>query len=51
MFTIKLKEKYKSLYPFVSEELGSMTVVTGANGSGKTQLLKLLSERERMIEY
>ncbi|MBD8387912.1 ATP-dependent endonuclease [Dysgonomonas sp. BGC7] len=39
---IKLKNQYKSLYPFESENLSDFSVITGKNGSGKSQLLELL---------
>lgn len=41
---IEIKQKYKSLNPFISEELNGLTVITGKNGSGKTQLLELISK-------
>ncbi|WP_165814887.1 ATP-dependent nuclease [Chryseobacterium sp. HMWF035] len=40
---IILKEKYKSLQPFESDELNSFTVIIGKNGSGKSQLLNLFN--------
>lgn len=43
---IKLKGQYKSLKDFESEELPDFTVITGKNGSGKTQLLDAIKERE-----
>ncbi|MFD2519665.1 ATP-dependent nuclease [Emticicia soli] len=39
---IEIKQKYKSLNPFISEELNGLTVITGKNGSGKSQLLELI---------
>jgi len=42
---IILKEKYKSLQPFESDELNSFTVIIGKNGSGKSQLLNLLNPK------
>lgn len=39
---IEIKQKYKSLNPFISEELNELTVITGKNGSGKSQLLDLI---------
>ncbi|SHJ07336.1 ATP-binding protein [Flavobacterium terrae] len=39
---ITLLDKYKSLHPFESDELDSLTVITGKNGSGKSQLLNLI---------
>ncbi len=41
---IKLIDKYKSLKNFESEELPDFTVITGKNGSGKTQLLELIKD-------
>jgi ABC-type multidrug transport system ATPase subunit len=40
---ITLLDKYKSLNPFISDELNPLTVITGKNGSGKSQLLALIS--------
>lgn len=45
---IKLNEQYKSLQPFESEELESLTIITGKNGSGKTQLLSLISQEREL---
>lgn len=42
---ITLFEKFKSLYPFESDELDSLTVITGKNGSGKSQLLNLITNK------
>ncbi|MFN0256968.1 AAA family ATPase [Pedobacter ureilyticus] len=39
---ITLLDKYKSLHPFESDELDPLTVITGKNGSGKSQLLNLI---------
>jgi AAA15 family ATPase/GTPase len=39
---IGLSSNYKSLGPFESEELNDFTVITGVNGSGKSQLLEQL---------
>ena len=36
--------EYKSLRTFESEELENFTVITGKNGSGKSQLLRILDE-------
>ncbi|WP_412476118.1 ATP-dependent nuclease [Flavobacterium sp. TBRC 19031] len=44
---IILKNQYKSLYPFESEELNNFTVITGKNGSGKSQLLSLIDLKNR----
>lgn len=40
---IQLSSKYKSLYKFESDELSNFTIITGKNGSGKTQLIDLIS--------
>jgi energy-coupling factor transporter ATP-binding protein EcfA2 len=37
---ISLLAPYKSLRPFESDELNDFTIITGKNGSGKSQLLK-----------
>lgn len=42
---IILKDQYKSLHAFESDSLGSLSVITGKNGSGKTQLLELISKK------
>ncbi|MDG5768273.1 ATP-binding protein [Balneolales bacterium ANBcel1] len=42
---ITLRDQYKSLHPFVSEELTDLVVITGKNGSGKTQLLDLIGKK------
>lgn len=39
---ITLHDQYKSLYPFVSDDLDPLTVITGKNGSGKSQLINLI---------
>jgi ABC-type transport system involved in cytochrome c biogenesis ATPase subunit len=39
---IILRDSYKSLKPFESEELTDFVIITGKNGSGKTQLLNLI---------
>lgn len=41
---IKVTGEYKSLRDFESEKLPDFTVITGKNGSGKTQLLELLKD-------
>jgi AAA15 family ATPase/GTPase len=41
---LKLNFDYKSLIPFESDELSDFTIITGENGSGKSQLLNLLRE-------
>lgn len=43
--TIELLDEYKSLYPFRSEELNVLTIITGKNGSGKSQLLELIGKK------
>ncbi len=42
---ITLLKPFKSLQPFTSEELNDFTIITGKNGSGKSQLLELLDEK------
>jgi ATPase subunit of ABC transporter with duplicated ATPase domains len=42
---ITLLDRYKSLQPFTSDELNSLTVITGKNGSGKSQLLNLIASK------
>jgi AAA15 family ATPase/GTPase len=39
---IKFEGVYRSLRTFTSEELGGFAVITGKNGSGKSQLVELL---------
>ena len=39
---IILGDEHKSLKPFQSEELSNLTIITGKNGSGKSQLLDLI---------
>lgn len=41
---ISLKGSFKSLSDFESEELPDFTVITGKNGSGKSQLLDLITQ-------
>ena len=43
---IKLLDKYKSLHPFESEELTAFCVITGYNGSGKSQFLDLIHKTQ-----
>ncbi len=40
---IEILQPYKSLQPFISEELPDFTVIIGKNGSGKSQLLDKLN--------
>lgn len=40
-----LENAYKSLEPFESDELSDFAIITGKNGSGKSQLLNLISLR------
>lgn len=44
---IQLSEKYLSLQPFESEELPDFTVITGLNGSGKSQLLEAIYPKDQ----
>lgn len=46
---IVLKEKYKSLHPFTSEDLPNFTIITGKNGSGKSQLIELITTEDHKI--
>jgi predicted ATPase len=41
---IKLNQAYKSLQPFISEELPNFTIVIGKNGSGKSQLVEKFAQ-------
>ncbi|WP_445722364.1 AAA family ATPase [Flavobacterium sp.] len=43
---LKLKGTYISLSDFVSEELNDFTVITGKNGSGKSQLIQLFFNKK-----
>lgn len=43
---IDLKTPYKSLQPFMSEDLGDLIIITGKNGSGKSQLLDILDPKK-----
>lgn len=48
---IKVTQTYKSLRPFESEELPKFTVITGVNGSGKSQLLeKIEFMKDKLME-
>jgi len=47
---IQLIERYKSLHPFVSELLSDFTIITGKNGSGKSQLFEALTVHEKSNE-
>ena len=40
---IILKGSYMSLSSFESEELNDFTIITGKNGTGKTQLIQLIN--------
>jgi len=42
---IILSDEYKSLEPFESDDLNDLTIITGKNGSGKSQLLNLLGKK------
>jgi predicted ATP-binding protein involved in virulence len=44
---IILQDEHKSLRPFESEELNQLTIITGKNGSGKTQLLDLIDKKSK----
>ena len=44
---IELSSNYKSLTPFISEELPNFTVIIGKNGNGKSQLVQKFSELEK----
>lgn len=44
---IILSDEYKSLKPFSSDELNDLTVITGKNGSGKSQLLDLIGKKAK----
>ncbi len=44
---IELKEKFKSLKPFISEKLSDFTVITGKNGSGKSHFLEVIGYQKR----
>ncbi|MDZ7659499.1 ATP-binding protein [Fodinibius sp.] len=44
---IKFEGEYKSLKSFESDELNEFTVITGKNGSGKTQLVKLFENKSQ----
>ena len=48
---IKVTQTYKSLRPFESEELPKFAVITGVNGSGKSQLLeKIEFMKDKLME-
>lgn len=47
---ITLLDPYKSLQPFESDELDPLTVITGKNGSGKSQLLNLIANKFKKEE-
>ncbi len=44
---ISLRKEYKSLKPFESEDLNDFTIITGKNGSGKSQLINCITEKAR----
>ncbi|MEQ9308517.1 MAG: ATP-binding protein [Balneolaceae bacterium] len=44
---IKLLDEHKSLKPFESELLNDLTIITGKNGSGKSQLLDLIGKKAK----
>lgn len=46
---IKFEGTYKSLKTFESEPLPGFTIITGRNGSGKTQLKELFADYERYL--
>jgi predicted ATPase len=43
---ISLKGEYKSLSDFTSDQLSDFTIITGENGSGKSQLIELIKGKE-----
>lgn len=43
---LELKGNYISLSDFISEELNNFTVITGKNGSGKSQLIQLFFNKK-----
>jgi predicted ATPase len=47
---IKFAGKYKSLSSFESEELSNFTVITGKNGTGKSQLVYCIDQSQKSIE-
>lgn len=44
---IKLLDEHKSLKPFQSDLLNDLTIITGKNGSGKSQLLDLIGKKAK----
>lgn len=48
---ILLKQNYKSLNDFESDELTTFTVITGKNGSGKSQLIELFKHKSESGTY
>ncbi len=44
---IILTDQHKSLRPFESESLNDLTIITGKNGSGKSQLLDLIDKKSK----
>ncbi len=45
MFKIIFEGEHKSLRSFTSDELNDFTVITGENGSGKSQLIEIVEKR------
>lgn len=43
--------KYKSLSGFITPALGDFCVITGLNGTGKSQLLELFHQLQNQVEY
>ncbi|WP_282080860.1 ATP-dependent nuclease [Aquimarina algiphila] len=43
-YKIILKKEFKSLKPFESGDLNNLTIITGKNGCGKSQLLTIIAE-------
>lgn len=44
---IILNDTFKSLRAFVSDDLSEMSIITGRNGSGKSQLLNLINGKSK----
>lgn len=47
---LTLKKNFKSLEPFRFKDLPDFCVITGRNGTGKTQLLELIKLRKESVE-